>query len=208
MSSYLTQVAFSVHGLVLAATTSKTTTTKSNPTGFIVILALFVVLYLVFIRPQSKRRKAAMQQGTNVGVGDEVMLTSGIFGRVTSLEGDRVSVEIAPEIEIEVIRRAIGQIVSPSDAPVDVSVPPDPAGYEHEDYAHASDTDADDSTDADENDYDESDYDESANEDDSEDAGEDDSHAFGADSTADLPKGILSDGPRHDGPAGPEGRKS
>jgi preprotein translocase subunit YajC len=206
MSSYLTQVAFSVHGLVLAA---KTTTTKSNPTGFIIILALFVVLYLVFIRPQSQRRKAAMKQGTNVGVGDEVMLTSGIFGRVTSLEGDRVSVEIAPEIEIEVIRRAIGQIVSPSDAPVDLSVPPDPAGHEHEEYAHASDEDGTDSTDVDEDDYDESDYDESDGQDaGDEDAGEDDSHAFGADSTTDLPKGILSDGPRHDGPAGPEGRKS
>ena len=48
-------------------------------------------------------------------VGDEVMLTSGIYGVLQSLDDERVSVQIAPGVVVEVARGAVGQRVSRAD---------------------------------------------------------------------------------------------
>ena len=40
--------------------------------------------------------------------GDRVMTTSGILGTVRGLDGDRVSLEVAPGVEITVVRGAVG----------------------------------------------------------------------------------------------------
>jgi preprotein translocase subunit YajC len=47
-----------------------------------------------------------------IAVGDEVMLTSGVFGTVTALEDDRASLEVATGVVISVARGAIGQVVA------------------------------------------------------------------------------------------------
>jgi len=44
-------------------------------------------------------------------VGDEVMLTSGVFGTLVELAEDRVGVEIAPGVVIHVARGAVGTVV-------------------------------------------------------------------------------------------------
>lgn len=44
-------------------------------------------------------------------VGDEVMLTSGVFGTLVELLEDRVSIEIAPGVVIHVARGAVGTVV-------------------------------------------------------------------------------------------------
>jgi len=44
-----------------------------------------------------------------VQVGEEVMTTAGIFGRVTDLDGDVVSIEISPGVVMRVARAAIGR---------------------------------------------------------------------------------------------------
>ncbi len=143
MSPHLTQIGLTLHGSVLGvvATTKKP---SSSSYGFLVIIGIVVVLYLLVLRPQSQKRKRALQQGQQVAVGDEVMLSSGIIGRITELEGDRASVEIAPDIEIEVIRRAIAQRLTPAETEdTSTVVPPDPGLDGDDDFAHASDDDVD-----------------------------------------------------------------
>jgi preprotein translocase subunit YajC len=53
---------------------------------------------------------------SSLAVGDEVMLSSGIFGVLVSLNDERVRVEIAPGVVVEVARGAVGQKVTPSTA--------------------------------------------------------------------------------------------
>ncbi|HLI43130.1 MAG TPA: preprotein translocase subunit YajC [Acidimicrobiales bacterium] len=99
-----------VHVGLLGATSSKKTTTGSSY-SLLIILIVVAAAYFLLIRPRSQRARRVQQGQQAVQIGDQVMLTSGIIGRVTWLEGDRARVEIAPHTEIEVLRAAIGRTI-------------------------------------------------------------------------------------------------
>jgi preprotein translocase subunit YajC len=88
----------------------------------IVLLLLFA--YIVLIRlPRKRAREVTMLQST-LTAGDQVMLTSGIFGRVQAMaDGDKIEVEISPSVVVTVHRGAIGKIVR--EDPDDVAVSED-----------------------------------------------------------------------------------
>lgn len=77
-----------------------------------VYAAFFLVLWFVLIRPTSKRNRAMRQDQSSATVGSQVMLTSGIFGRVSSVDDDsaKIGVEIAPGVTIQVARVAIATV--------------------------------------------------------------------------------------------------
>ena len=84
--------------------------------GFLLIVVAFAFLYFVLIRPQKKRQIEAQRLLSSLEVGDEVVTSGGIYGTVRSLGDDEVKVEIAPQLEVRVARRAIGAIL-PKDEP-------------------------------------------------------------------------------------------
>jgi preprotein translocase subunit YajC len=85
------------------------------------LIAIAVVFWLFIIRPASRKNKEMARLQAGVSVGDTVMTTSGIFGTVSRLTDDRVFIEIAPGVEIQAVRGAIGQVVpGGADAPADV----------------------------------------------------------------------------------------
>ncbi len=107
-----TYIALAAQHLLLAATTAKKPATNASSTIiFVVIIA--AIAYFLLIRPQRRRAQRAQQVQASIEIGDEVMLTSGIIGRVTWLEGDRARVEIAPNTEVEVVKQALGRKVTP-----------------------------------------------------------------------------------------------
>jgi preprotein translocase subunit YajC len=69
-------------------------------------------MYAAMIRPQQKRARQHQALVSAVQVGDEVMTTAGIFGTVTAVEGDVISIEIAPGTVMRVARAAIGRRMS------------------------------------------------------------------------------------------------
>ena len=83
---------------------------------FIVLLVLFGFMYLLLIRPQrqQQRRHAEMLQALKPG--DEIITAGGIYGDVVDIEPDRVTLEIAEDVHIEVARRAIASVVPEEDA--------------------------------------------------------------------------------------------
>jgi len=114
----------SLAGPLLAATAK-----KSSSSGFTLIffVLLFGVGYMFLIRPQRQRRQRQMQTNKQISVGDKVMLSSGIFGRVEGFVGDHARVEIAPGLVIEVLRGAVSQRI---DDPVDGAVGSDASSYD------------------------------------------------------------------------------
>ncbi len=78
--------------------------------SFLPLAAIAVLFWLMVIRPASRRQKALARVQSALAPGQRVMLSSGIFGTVTSVVDDRVRVEIAPGVEIEVVRPAIGSV--------------------------------------------------------------------------------------------------
>ena len=74
----------------------------------LLLVAAFVFLVLRPARNR-QRQQAALQNALSVG--SEVMLTSGVFGRVTWLGEETLRVEIAPDMEIRVHRHAVGRVL-------------------------------------------------------------------------------------------------
>ena len=78
---------------------------------FFVVIA-FAVVYLIFVRPQRRRQNQQQQMVSELRVGDEVLTAGGIYGTISQLDDDQVTVEIAPNTEVRVARRAIAGVTS------------------------------------------------------------------------------------------------
>ena len=79
--------------------------------------AIAVAFWFLIIRPSSVRRKAQAQLVASLEPGQRIMTTAGVFGTVTALEGERLSVEIAPGVVIEMLSAAVAQAVPADPAP-------------------------------------------------------------------------------------------
>jgi preprotein translocase subunit YajC len=78
----------------------------------IVIVAMFALLWLLFIRPQRQRAQAQEALVSGVEVGDEILTAGGIYGEVLEMDGeDALVVEIAPGTQVRVARRAIAAVI-------------------------------------------------------------------------------------------------
>lgn len=75
---------------------------------FLPLIGIVLLFWLFIIRPQSRRQKELRTMQSSLSVGDEVMLTSGIFGSVHEVGDDHVVVEIAEGVRIKVAQGAIG----------------------------------------------------------------------------------------------------
>jgi preprotein translocase subunit YajC len=70
-------------------------------------LLLLVAMYALVMRPQRMRMRAHAAMVNSIDVGDEVVAAGGIFGRVLSLDDESMRLEIAPGVEIRVLRRMV-----------------------------------------------------------------------------------------------------
>jgi len=88
----------------------------SSGGGFIFIIIIgFLLIYLLFVRPQKRRQSKQQQLLDELRVGDEVLTAGGIYGTISQLDDDQVTVEIAPTIEVRVARRAIAGVTPEPD---------------------------------------------------------------------------------------------
>ncbi len=86
-----------------------------NSSGFLLIIVAFAFLYFVLVRPQRRRQLASQRMLSTLEVGDEVVTAGGIYGEVTELHDEDVTVEIAPDVRVRVARRAIGAVIRHDD---------------------------------------------------------------------------------------------
>jgi preprotein translocase subunit YajC len=83
----------------------------SSGPGFIFIIVIaFLLLWLIVVRPQKRRQSQQQQMISDLRIGDEVLTAGGIYGTISQLEDDQVTVEIAPSTEVRVARRAIAGV--------------------------------------------------------------------------------------------------
>ena len=79
--------------------------------GMLPILLMFVVLYFVMIRPQMKRQKEHKAMVEALAKGDEVVIAGGVLGRVSKMGESYLHVEVAPNVEIQVQRASVVQVL-------------------------------------------------------------------------------------------------
>ena len=83
-------------------------------TSLLVLLLIPFAMYFFLIRPQRKRMKEQASMQSSLGIGDEVVTSSGIYGFITGEEGDLFWLEIDDDVQIRIARAAIQGKVTPS----------------------------------------------------------------------------------------------
>lgn len=78
----------------------------------IVMLAgLFAVMYFLLIRPQKKRQKEHQQLIESVAKGDEVVLTSGMLGKVVEVGEVYLTVDVGSDVKLKFQKAAVHAVL-------------------------------------------------------------------------------------------------
>jgi preprotein translocase subunit YajC len=85
----------------------------------LLLLLLFVLAWVVLILPKQRELKRHNALVASLDVGDEVMSGAGMYGTITGIEGDVVWLEIAPDLEIKLAKRAIASKVAAAEVDED-----------------------------------------------------------------------------------------
>lgn len=72
--------------------------------AFIPLILIFVIFYFLLIRPQQKKAKEHQQFLQELKIGDKVVGGGGIYGTITALEDNEVTLEIADKVRVKVAR--------------------------------------------------------------------------------------------------------
>ncbi|ABL81893.1 MULTISPECIES: preprotein translocase subunit YajC [unclassified Nocardioides] len=81
------------------------------------LVGIALLFWLFIIRPASRRQKELGRMQSSLSLGDEIVLTSGVYGTVRDIEDGHVLVEIASGVTIKVVRGAVGSIATKADVP-------------------------------------------------------------------------------------------
>lgn len=95
-------------GIANAYAAAAAPTTRQN---LISILPMFIILvlfmYFIIIRPQSKRAKEHRELMANLKVGDEVITSGGLLGKINKISNNFIVLEVAKNVEITIQKASI-----------------------------------------------------------------------------------------------------
>ncbi|MFL6003172.1 MAG: preprotein translocase subunit YajC [Nocardioides sp.] len=83
------------------------------------IVGIGFLFWFLIIRPASKRQRELSRMQGSLEIGDDVMLSAGIYGTLAAVDGDNVHVLVADGVTLKVARAAIANVVpvEPADEP-------------------------------------------------------------------------------------------
>lgn len=87
-----------------------------NSTTWIIYIAVMVAFfYFALIRPTQRRTQEQRKTQSAIQTGTRVMLTSGIYGTVRATGNLQIVVELAPGMDVTVVKAAVAKVVSPEE---------------------------------------------------------------------------------------------
>jgi len=117
-------------------------TKGSGGSGFLLLIVLaLAAMWLIVIRPQRRKQRLQQSMQSDLAVGDEILTAGGVYGKVTQIGEDEVHVEIAPNVEVRLARRAIAAQLTEHE-PDDADDEPEDASDVREQSAPDSESDA------------------------------------------------------------------
>jgi len=119
--------------MYLAASSAPGKTGSSSPAFFLILIVLFGAFYLLMIRPQRNRARRAAQVQNQVLPGQRIRTTAGLYGTVVSGDDRDIVVEIAPDVHVTMLRRAVMEVLPDDDLTPDMpeSEPEYQTDFEH-----------------------------------------------------------------------------
>ena len=71
------------------------------------MVAIIVIFWLFFIRPQSKKQKELQKQRDALSTGDQILTAGGIHGRIKDVRQSTFIVEISQGVTIEIEKSSV-----------------------------------------------------------------------------------------------------
>ena len=105
------------HLTLAAASGAQTGGAAAMLIGIAPWLLIFIIFYVLLIRPQQRRAKEHQAELASVKKGDEVITGGGLRGRVTKVSDSEVEVEIAQGVKVRAVKSTLTQIVRPNAKP-------------------------------------------------------------------------------------------
>lgn len=79
--------------------------------GFAPFILMFVVLYFLVLRPQQKKIKEQQSMLSSLKHGDDVVTASGLLGKVTGITEKVVTLEVADNVRVKMLKSQVSQVV-------------------------------------------------------------------------------------------------
>ena len=87
-------------------------------------IALFAIMYFLVLRPQQRRVKEHREMVANVRRGDTVVTSGGLIGKVTKVDETEITVEIAENVRVRVVKGTLSEVRSKSEpVPANTNTP-------------------------------------------------------------------------------------
>lgn len=77
----------------------------------IMFAAIFLIMYFLMIRPQQKRMKEREKLLSELKKGDKVIMSSGIYGVITSIDDRTVTVQVADNVKLKFEKSAVATVL-------------------------------------------------------------------------------------------------
>jgi len=74
------------------------------------LILIFLIFYLLIIRPQRIKEKKHQNMLRNLSKGDQVVTVGGLHGTIVGLTNDIVVLRVAEDVKVEVSRNAIAYL--------------------------------------------------------------------------------------------------
>ena len=84
--------------------------------GIMMIVMLFVIMYFFMIRPQQKKQKEIQKMREALKVGDRVVTSGGIYGKIKEMEDTTFLIEIADGVRVKVDKASVFATANESQA--------------------------------------------------------------------------------------------
>jgi len=75
------------------------------------MIAIFVVMFFLMIRPNMKKQKELRNLIDNIAKGDEIVTAGGLIGKVVSVKDGNVELQIAKDVEVLLQKAAVTQVL-------------------------------------------------------------------------------------------------
>ena len=83
--------------------------------NFAPIAVMLLIFYFLLYRPQKKARQERDEMLSSLKVGSRVVTIGGIYGTITALTDEIVTLKIADKVEIEMARGSINGVADDKD---------------------------------------------------------------------------------------------
>lgn len=75
--------------------------------SILMLVAIVAIFYFLMIRPQQKRAKEHKSFLDNLKKGDKIITSGGLYGTITGINDDSITIEIAEKVRVKVDKNTV-----------------------------------------------------------------------------------------------------